>query len=84
MASTVGRKGNVVDYLKDWCGGEKFYRLDVSRETIVENLVTETIAWHDLKDYPANHTLYRGIVHEMLEDGGLKLNVVGTSQCLSI
>lgn len=73
MASTVGRKGNVSDYLVDFCGGQKFYGLDVSRETIVANVADEVIAWHDLKDYPANHSLYRGVVREMLDCGSLAI-----------
>lgn len=69
----ITRQDNVVDYLKDYCGGEKFYGPEVSRETIVANVAEEVIAWHDLVDTPVTQSLYRGIVRGMLEDGSLRI-----------
>ena len=75
------RQDNVLDYLRDWCGGEKSYGFHVSRETIVDNIATETIAWHDLKDNAATQSVYRGIVRGMLTDEKLHIFGEGTHTC---
>lgn len=67
------RADNVTDYLNDFCGGQKFYGADVSRETIVANVAEEVIAWHDLIDTISVQYVYRAVVRRLLDEGILAL-----------
>lgn len=80
------RQDNVIDYLNDWCGGEKSFKFGVSQEEIIRNIAEETIAWHDLVDNAGTQNVYRGIVRGMLTDGVLHIFGQGThtSQILAI